>query len=149
MFRGRFVHTMDSKGRVSIPSGFRVELQRRSERAPILTNADEYLVLYPYEDWCQYEQQIVGRSSFDPDAQAYARMMISGASECPIDAQGRILVPPVLREYARLEREAIFAGVGPRIELWDKVRFDANLQKTQARYLEISSAMAKLGTQQA
>ena len=61
-------------------------------------------------------------------------MMISGASESPIDAQGRILVPPVLREYARLERETIFVGVGPRIELWDKARFDANLQKTQARF---------------
>jgi len=148
MFRGRFVHTMDSKGRVSIPSGFRLELQRRSERAPILTNADQCLVLYPYEDWCDYEQQIVGRASFDPDAQAFARMMISGASECPIDAQGRILVPPVLRELARLEREAVIAGVGPRIELWDKARFDADLQKTQARFPEISSAMARLGRQQ-
>ena len=57
MFRGRFVHTMDSKGRVSIPSGFRMELQRRSERAPILTNADQCLLLYPYEDWCDFEQQ--------------------------------------------------------------------------------------------
>jgi MraZ protein len=148
MFRGRFVHTMDSKGRVSIPTGFRVELARRSERAPILTNSDQCLVLYPYEDWCDYEEQIVGRSSFDPDAQAFARMMISGASECPIDAQGRILVPPVLRELARLERQAVIAGVGPRIELWDKARFDADLQKTQARFPEISSAMAKLGKQQ-
>ena len=120
MFRGRFVHTLDSKGRVSIPSGFRLELQRRSERAPILTNADQCLLLYPYEDWCDFEQRIVGLSSFDPDVQAFARMMISGASECPIDAQGRILVPPVLREHARLEREAMIAGVGPRIELWDR-----------------------------
>ena len=54
----------------------------------------------------------------------------------------------MLREHARLEREAVIAGVGPRIELWDRSRFDADLQKTQARYLEISSAMAKLGTQQ-
>jgi MraZ protein len=126
-----------------------VELQRRSERAPILTNADHHLLLYPYEDWCDYERQIVERSSFDPDAQAYARMMISGASECPIDAQGRILVPPVLRELARLERDTLVAGVGPRIELWDKARFDADLQKSQARYPEISSAMAKLGKLQA
>ena len=74
-------------------------------------------------------------------------MMISGASECPIDAQGRILVPPVLREHARLEREVTIAGVGSRIELWDKASFDADLQKTRARYLEISSVMAKLGKQ--
>jgi MraZ protein len=149
MFRGRFVHTMDSKGRVSIPVGYRAELQRRSERAPFLTNADQCLLLFPYDDWCEFEARIVGSSSFDPDVLAFGRMMISGASECPIDAQGRILVPPVLREDARLEREVMIAGVGPRIELWNKASFDADLQKTRARYLEISSVMAKLGTQQA
>jgi MraZ protein len=139
---------MESKGRLSIPSGFRLELQRRSERAPILTNADEYLVLYPYEDWCEHEQRIVERSSFDPDAQAYARMMISGASECPIDAQGRILVPPVLREYARLEREASRrrrAG----IELWDKAAFRREPAEDAGAVPEISSARARLGRQQA
>ena len=144
MFRGRFEHTMDSKGRVSIPSGFRVELQRRSDRAPILTNAEQCLFLFPFEDWCAFESRVVGFSSFDPDAQDYARMMISGASECPIDAQGRILVPPVLREHAGLEREATIAGVGEKIEIWDKGRFDANLQKTRARFFEISSAVSKL-----
>jgi len=151
MFRGRFVHTMDSKGRISIPQGFRLELQRQSEGAPILTNSDQCLLLFPSEEWRAFEEQIVGLSSFEPDVLDFGRMMISGASECPIDAQGRILVPPVLREHARLEREAVIAGCGQRLELWDKGRFDANLQKTQARFLEISSAianMAKLQKQQ-
>jgi MraZ protein len=71
-------------------------------------------------------------------------MMISGAAECPIDAQGRILVPPVLRKHAGLEREATIAGVGAKIEIWDTTRFDANLQKTRARFFEISSAVSKL-----
>ena len=94
MFRGRFVHTLDSKGRVSIPSGFRLELQRRSERAPILTNADQCLLLYPYEDWCDFEQRIVGLSSFDPDVQAFARMMISGVSDrCPGQDPGAARAP--------------------------------------------------------
>ena len=123
-----------------------MELQRRSERAPILTNSDQCLLLYPYEDWCAFEERIVGLNSFDPDVLSFGRMMISGASECPIDAQGRILVPPVLREHARLEREAMIAGVGLRVEIWDKARFNADLQKTQARYLEISSTLGKLGT---
>jgi MraZ protein len=144
MFRGRFEHTMDSKGRVSIPPGFRVELQRISDRAPILTNGENCLLLFPFEDWSVYESQIAEVSSFDPDAQDYARMMISGAAECPIDAQGRILVPPVLRKHAGLEREATIAGVGAKIEIWDTTRFDANLQKTRARFFEISSAVSKL-----
>jgi len=144
MFRGRFVHTIDSKGRISIPSGFRMELERRSERAPILTNAFGCLHLYPFEDWCEVERRIVENETEDVDFQAYQRMMISGAAECPIDKQGRLLLPQYLRDHAGLEREVTIAGVGPRIEIWDKARFDADLMKTQARFHEIASTVAGL-----
>ncbi|MBW2665067.1 MAG: division/cell wall cluster transcriptional repressor MraZ [Deltaproteobacteria bacterium] len=144
MFRGRFTHTMDTKGRMSIPSGFRTELERRSQQAPILTTAYECLHLYPVEDWCEVERNIVDRATEDLDAQAYQRMMLSGATECPIDKQGRVLVPQYLRDHAGIEREVTIAGVGPRIEFWDKSRFDADLLKTQARFSEISSKMSGL-----
>jgi MraZ protein len=147
MFRGRFVHTIDSKNRMSLPAGFRTELQRRSDQPPILTNAHQCLELHPYEDWQQFEERIVGIATIDPRAQALARMMVSGAVECPIDRQGRILVPQHLREYAGLEREVTVAGVGPKIELWNSARFEANLIQTQARYEEISIDLAaKLGS---
>jgi MraZ protein len=71
-------------------------------------------------------------------------MMLSGATECPIDKQGRVLVPQYLRDHAGIEREVTIAGVGPRIEFWDKSRFDADLLKTQARLSEISSKMSGL-----
>jgi MraZ protein len=144
MFRGRFTHTMDTKGRMSIPSGFRTELDRRSQQAPILTTAYECLQLYPFEDWCEFERNIVERATEDLDTQAYQRMMISGATECPIDKQGRVLVPQYLRDHAGIERDVTIAGVGPRIEFWDKSRFDADLLKTQARYSEIASKMSGL-----
>jgi MraZ protein len=147
MFRGRFVHTIDSKNRMSLPAGFRMELQRRSDHPPILTNAHQCLELHPYEDWQQFEERIVGIATIDPRAQALARMMVSGAVECPVDRQGRILVPQHLREYAGLEREVTVAGVGPKIELWNSARFEANLIQTQARYEEISIDLAaKLGS---
>ncbi|MDH3520820.1 MAG: division/cell wall cluster transcriptional repressor MraZ [Myxococcales bacterium] len=146
MFRGRFVHTIDTKNRMSLPAGFRQELQRRSDQPPILTNAHECLDLFPFEDWLEFEERIVGIASVDPEAQAYARMMISGATPCPIDKQGRILVPPHLRDHAGLDREVTVAGVGPKIELWDKARFEANLTQTNARYPEMArSVAAKLG----
>ncbi len=78
----------------------------------------------------------------DPEAQAFARLMISGATECPVDKQGRILVPPYLRKHASLEREVTVAGVGPKIELWDKGRFEASLTNTQARYPEMAQSVA-------
>lgn len=141
------MHTIDSKNRMSLPAGFRMELQRRSDHPPILTNAHQCLELHPYEDWQQFEERIVGIATIDPRAQALARMMVSGAVECPIDRQGRILVPQHLREYAGLEREVTVAGVGPKIELWNSARFEANLIQTQARYEEISIDLAaKLGS---
>ncbi len=147
MFRGRFVHTIDAKNRMSLPAGFRQELQRQSDHPPILTNAHECLDLYPYEDWLEFEERIVGSSLVDPELQDYARMRISGAISCPIDKQGRILVPTHLREHAGLVREVTVAGVGPKIELWDKARFERNLTQTNARYAEMArSVAAKLGT---
>jgi MraZ protein len=144
MFRGRFNHTIDTKGRMSIPSGYRLELERRSQQAPIVTTGYECLHLYPFEDWCEVEQQIVENTTVALDVQAYQRMMLSGATECPIDKQGRMLLPQYLRDHAGLDREVTIAGVGPRIEIWDKARFDADLLKTQVRFSEISSAVAGL-----
>ena len=147
MFRGRFVHTIDNKNRMSLPAGFRLEIQRRSDHPPILTNAHQCLELHPWEDWQQLEQSIVGMATLDPMAKAYARMVVSGAVETPIDKQGRILVPQYLREYAGLDRDVTVAGVGPKIELWDTARFEANLIQTQARFEEMAMTLAaKLGS---
>jgi len=143
MFRGRYVHTIDAKNRMSLPASFRQELQRRGDQPPILTNAHECLELYPLDDWLVYEQQLVGDASLDPERQALARMVISGATECPIDKNGRILVPPYLRDYAALDREVTVAGVGPKIELWDRRRFEADLTRTQVRYPEMARSVAE------
>ena len=140
------MHTIDSKNRMSLPAGFRQELQARSEHPPILTNANDCLDLYPYEDWLEFEERIVGIAAVDPEAQAYARMLISGATPCPVDKQGRIAVAPFLREHAGLERDVTVAGVGPKIELWDRGRFESNLTQTNARFPEMARSVAeKLG----
>jgi MraZ protein len=147
MFRGRFVHTIDNKNRMSLPAGFRTELQRRSDHPPILTNALHCLELHPFEDWRRFEDQIVDEAAMNPHAQAIVRYMVSGAVECPIDKQGRILVPQYLRERAGLERDVTVAGVGHKIELWDSARFEENLIQTQARYEDMAMSLAaKLGS---
>ena len=142
MFRGRFAHTVDTKGRVAIPASFRAELDRRSDRAPILTNMLDCLALYSHEDWTAFENRLIDREPLmlEGDLQ---RFMIAGCAEAPLDSQGRILIPPFLREHARLEREVTIAGVGPRIEIWDKVRFDEQLARTQARFGELSAELRK------
>ena len=145
-FRGRHVHTIDNKGRLSIPATFRTELAARSEKPPVITNVKNCLALYPYEDWLEIEETLAGASQLRTEVQAYQRFVISGAVEAPIDGQGRILIPPYLREHAHFDRELTIAGVGPRIEIWDKSLFDEDLQRTYARFDEISSVVAKSDT---
>ncbi len=143
MFRGRAVHTIDAKGRLSIPAGFRMELQRNSDHVPILTNQPQCLALYPLEAWEAIETELDGGSSLQQEAQALQRFLISAAESCPVDKQGRVLIPPYQREHAGLEREVIVAGVGPRIEIWDKARFEQDLAETRARYAEYTTVLAE------
>jgi len=137
MFRGRHDHTIDKKGRLSIPASFRTEILRRSDKPPILTNYKNYLALYPYEDWLVIEQNLMAKSKLQPDVQAYTRFVISGSDECPIDSQGRILVPPTLREHAKLESKVTIAGVLDCLEIWDTKIFETTKLETLSRLEEI------------
>ena len=132
---------------MSIPTAYRVELQRRSDQPPILTADEGCLRLYPFDDWCEYERAITRRAAVDPNARDYVRVVISGAAEAPIDRQGRILVPGYLREHAHIQREVTLAGVGLTVEIWDTGRLQAILNQTQANFRSISAEMAeKLGS---
>ena len=143
MFRGRHSHTIDAKGRVSIPVAYRMGLQQRSDQPAFITADENCLRLYPFEDWCDHERKIVGQAELDPDARDYARLVISGAVEAPIDKQGRILVPQYLREHAHLEREVTIAGVGHTVEIWDAARFEVNLNQTRTSLRSIQTGMAE------
>ena len=125
-----------------------MELQSSSENAPIVTNgvtgAGNCLWLYPYEDWCEYESRIVKLAPNDLDVQAFVRFMVSGATECPIDGQGRSLLPAYLREHAQLEREVTIMGAGDRIEIWNKSALDENLARTQEDFRRIAAVVADL-----
>lgn len=147
MARGRFSHTMDSKGRVSIPVVLRNEIQAQDERPPIVTNLVDCpaVGLFSHDRWLEIEQRLTSMSQVQPEIQSIQRLLVSGAVECPFDAQGRILVPPHLREHAGLEREVTIAGVGRRIEIWDKARFDEELTRIRERGREVSAVAAELG----
>ncbi|MCP5042074.1 MAG: division/cell wall cluster transcriptional repressor MraZ [bacterium] len=137
MFRGQHVHTIDKKGRLSIPAAYRNEIQERSDKPPILTNYKNYLALYIYEDWLEIEKSLMSKSKLQPDVAAYTRFVISGSEECAIDSQGRILVPPALREHARLEGKVTLAGVLDCVELWDTQTFVDSKLDTVSRLEEI------------
>ena len=138
MFRGRHHHTIDAKGRVSIPTAYRQELQQDAERPPFLTAGENHLELYPAEVWRERENKVLAAAEDDIDARDIARMVISSVVEAPIDKQGRILAPQYLREMAGLEKEITLAGFGGHVEVWDTARFRMALSQVQSNFRSIS-----------
>jgi MraZ protein len=129
MFMGTYEHTLDEKGRISIPSRFRELLSEKqvTERLIVTQGLDTCLFCYPLDEWKNFEAKIVSRPLNKGDDRYFVRRMLAGAVECPLDKQGRIGLPPNLRQYAGLEREAVVVGVSNRIEIWSPARWQEYL----------------------
>ncbi|NMB76327.1 MAG: division/cell wall cluster transcriptional repressor MraZ [Myxococcales bacterium] len=147
MFRGRFEHTTDSKGRVSIPSRFREILSSKyqDDRLIVTSFVDPCLIAYPVAEWQAFEEKVRKLPQFDPRVIQVKRVLISGAMECPIDKNGRILIPPTLREFAALEREVIWAGMVDTIEIWSKQNWERMFVDTRGRLTDLGGALGGLG----
>ncbi|MFP6655302.1 MAG: division/cell wall cluster transcriptional repressor MraZ [Myxococcota bacterium] len=141
MFRGRHDHTIDDKGRLSIPRVFRDELMAEEDRPPMLVNQKDFLALYPAEIWAAEEQKLIEKSSLDPAAQNLRRFYAAGSVECPVDSQGRILVPGFLREHAKLDTKVVVAGLFEYIEIWNPSRFTENQSSTLHEFDDIQRAV--------
>ncbi|MBI3399352.1 MAG: division/cell wall cluster transcriptional repressor MraZ [Deltaproteobacteria bacterium] len=146
MFRGRFEHTIDPKGRISIPSKFRdILLDKYDERVIITNNYDGCLVAYPFKEWQVIEEKASQLSRLKKETADFLRFFISGATECPIDKLGRILIPPVLREEAKLEKDIILVGTLKQIEIWAKTRWETVITRAQKNVDEAREVLAGLG----
>lgn len=131
MFRGRFDHTIDTKGRTSIPSKFREILASNYDERLIITNFDGCLWAYPVPEWQIIENKVASLPQFKEEVKALQRIFISAATECPIDKQGRVIIPPTLRDYAGLKKEIVMVGMTRRIEIWARDRWAAIFEKSQ------------------
>lgn len=145
MFRGRSTHNLDDKGRLIIPARFREVLKAQHDDRLVITNLRRCLVAYPFEEWRSIENKAASLSDVDEHIKAFLRLIISGAAECPVDRQGRVLVPPSLREYARLEKEIVLVGMLKHFEIWDKSLWDEELKRSRDNYAEISAYMSQTG----
>jgi MraZ protein len=146
MFRGQFTHTVDAKGRISLPARFRDVLVADGDARFVLTPAlfDPCLHLYPMRAWEEFERKVSELPSLDPNAVRFRRMYVSAAVECELDGAGRVLVPPHLREKAKLEKDAVWAGMGRILELWSKVAWDAALTMTTDEAEAFRQAMEQI-----
>lgn len=145
MFRGRYEHSVDDKGRLSIPSRFREILARRRQRVLILTDVDSCVAAYPLDEWRQLEDRIRKQSTLQKDVRAFLRIFYSGATESPVDGQGRILIPPHLRDRAALTREVMIIGVLNKMEIWSKGRWEEFLARSPVTFEDVAARLAELG----
>jgi MraZ protein len=126
VFRGRYEHAIDGKGRTSLPSRFRDVLTARGDsRLIITTGLERCLVVHTLKQWQELEERLASVPKFDESVAMLRRIYVSGAVDCEMDKLGRLLIPAALRSHAGLQRDAIWAGMGDYIELWDKTRYDA------------------------
>jgi MraZ protein len=143
MFRGQFEHAIDAKGRTSLPSRYRDVLGGGNDLRLVVTRAlfDRCLHLYPMRAWEELEAKIAEMPQFDPNVVAFRRRYLSAAVECELDKQGRILIPPGLREYAELAKEVIWAGMGRTAELWSRERWEAAQTVSEAELSSFKTAL--------
>jgi MraZ protein len=125
MFRGINAINLDSKGRMTLPTRCREDLQKKEDSsagALILTidTDSPCLLLYPMKEWQKIEEKIQALPSFNKATRRIQRLLIGHAAEVEVDASGRVLLPPLLREYANLEKEIVLVGQGNKFEVWDK-----------------------------
>lgn len=144
MFRGQFEHAIDAKGRTSLPSRYRAALGA-GDLPLVVTKAlfDPCLQVFPLARWEELERRIGELPQFDDNVVRLRRNYLSPAVECDLDQQGRILVPPSLREHAGLEREVFWAGQGTYAELWSRERWERTQKLEESELRELKQAFAQ------
>jgi MraZ protein len=133
---------MDAKGRLPIPAPFRRALAPEGARALVATLLDQCVAIYPEAEWLRLEDQLRRMPAFHRQTQALARHLASRASDCALDGQGRILLPPLLRAAAGLSQEAVVVGVIERIEVWSPPAWEDFLRDSERLLADVSLDVA-------
>lgn len=140
MFMGEYNHTIDAKGRLIVPSRFREIL---GDAFVVTKGLDGCLFVYDNEEWKLFEEKLRSLPITNKEARQFVRFFLAGATEAEVDKQGRILIPNVLREFAELTKDVVLVGVGSRIEIWGRERFESAAAFEDMD--EIAEHMAELG----
>ncbi len=134
-FVGTYFFNVDNKGRVFIPSDMRGILGNQG----VLTRGlDRCLFLFSTEEWEKVVSSFTSLSFTKKEVRAFLRLLMAGASLVTLDSQGRIQIPSLLREYAKLEKEVAIIGVGNRIEIWAKDRWEVYESDTLPKFEEVA-----------
>ncbi|RJP76774.1 MAG: division/cell wall cluster transcriptional repressor MraZ [Desulfobacteraceae bacterium] len=147
MFRGSSFHTIDPKGRLIIPSRFRDVLKAGGGDGVMLSRMDSSLFAYAFEEWKKIEDKILSMAEKSEAMRRFRRVFIGGAFELNCDKQGRILIPPTLRQYAGVQKEIVLVGVLDHFEIWSRENWESENTRMEQDMMEegVRNEIAKLG----
>lgn len=135
---GEFQHGVDTKGRLFIPAKLREGL---GERFVVTKGLENCLFVFPPAEWESFGAKLKELPMASGAARAFTRLLFSGATEVEPDAQGRILLPSTLREYAGLEKEAVIVGVSSRVEIWSQPRWEEYCAKAEEGFADTAEKL--------
>ncbi len=142
MFIGEYQASIDEKGRVSIPVKFRKQLK---QKVVVTRGLDNSLFLYTAEEWKKLAEKLASLPISTANTRAFSRLMLAGAMDCDVDKQGRIILPGYLKEFAKISKKVVVAGLYNRIEIWSEELWQAYKQQTEAASNSIAEQLGSLG----
>ncbi|MBU0491393.1 MAG: division/cell wall cluster transcriptional repressor MraZ [Chloroflexi bacterium] len=136
MFLGEFEHTLDSKGRLSIPARFRADL----EAGLVVTRGlGDYLMAFPPAEWERFIGDMRQREMTLAESQTISRFIFARAAECTLDGHGRTLIPAPLRQYAHLDTDVTVVGMDTHLEIWDRARWAEEQDRVEREGLQVAT----------
>jgi MraZ protein len=142
MIIGQYSYNLDPKKRLTIPTKFRNVLV---DGAVLTRGIDGCLFLYPQKEWDALADKLSKLPLSQSSARSFARVMLAGAMDVKIDSLGRILIPDYLKEYAKLNKSVVIAGLYDRIEIWDEEAWKKYGQTTDTQVSDITEGLKELG----
>ncbi len=142
MFIGEYKHNLDDKGRLAIPTKFRVDL---SKGAVVTRGLDTSLFLFPKEEWDKLAEKLANLPLGQSNSRAFARLMLAGAMDVELDKQGRVMLPEYLRTYADLKKSIVVAGLYTRLEIWDEQTWESYKKKMEEDAESVAEQLGELG----
>ena len=142
MFIGEYQATIDEKGRVSVPVKFRQALKSKTV---VTRGLDNSLFLYSMDEWKKLAEKLASLPISTANTRAFSRLMLAGAMDCDIDKQGRIILPGYLKDFAKISKKVVVAGLYNRLEIWSEELWQAYKQQTEAASNSIAEQLGSLG----
>lgn len=142
MFIGEYQATIDEKGRISVPVKFRSQLKAK---VVVTRGLDNSLFLYTAEEWKKLAEKLASLPIATANTRAFSRLMLAGAMDCDLDKQGRIILPGYLKEFAKINKKIVFAGLYNRIEVWSEELWSVYKLQTEKDSNKIAEQLGSLG----